>query len=498
MGKVSIRWAAPAAAWVVAAGSWLACSGGSSGEATPDAGGTDATSSNDAPQSEAGGETDSASGTTPDAADGSTNPPAPDAGDSGAADADTVDADAATAPPRCLVDASSPYLVDAIDLSAGADFACAVRQDGTVACWGNSPEGMAGTTTGSTRPTTVVFPADAGAVHVVRAVVSASAACALDTTGGVWCWGYGPEIGAGTASVPFANPVPSPVVDSSGVPIHAVGLGNGYDHFCALEATGAVECWGRNDHGQLGTDAGADAGGYSLFAAPVPGVNLAGGSLAVGGAGFFSCGANASTGACWGANDNGQCANAVSASPSLNTNVLGALSEAGAALPLSQMSDGLYSACAIDHQGQLFCWGSNVDEQRGDLDAATGSPPNAVGSLADAGITTVSCGYDLACVIDANHHARCFGSNSTYGFLGNGSLDGSTAVPGTVVDVDGGAALFPVARIAAGGDESCAIVAGSCGPDGPGAVVCWGWNGSHNLGDPEAGTSAVPIRVLAP
>jgi alpha-tubulin suppressor-like RCC1 family protein len=493
MGRLSTRLVVPAAAWMGAASMWVACSGGSSDggapDLSPDSGQADATNHADASEVADDGGTDAL-----------TAPVGADAADTGANEEAAADAAPEAGPPQCFVDAGSPYLADAVDLSAGADFACAVRQGGSVVCWGFTPNGMAGTIAAtSVRPTTVQFPADAGAVHIVRVAVSAAASCGLDTSGGVWCWGYGPQTGGGAGDVPNQKPVPSPVVDSSGTPIHAVGLGNGYDHFCALEAAGAVECWGRNDQGQLGTDAGNDAGSYSFVAGPVPGVNLAGGSLAVGGGGFFSCGANGSTAACWGANSAGQCASAPTVAPALNTNVYGALSEAGAALPLAQISDGVGAACAIDHLDQLFCWGSNDESQRGDQGATTGSPPNSVAALADAGVTSVSCGYDLTCVVDANSHARCFGTD-VYGYLGDGRLDGGpTSIAQTVVDVDGGAALFPVSRIAAGGDQSCAIVAGSCGLTGPGTVVCWGWNGNENLGNPEAGaTSAVPVFVLSP
>jgi hypothetical protein len=93
----------------------------------------------------------------------------------------------------------------------------------------------------------------------------------------------------------------------------------------------------------------------------------------------------------------------------------------------------------------------------------------------------------------------CFGGNRTYGYLGTGDASAfTTPNPQTVVDLDGGGALFPVGRVVGGGDMNCAVLVGSCGPTGPGQVVCWGYGLTGNLGNDAGGNSAVPVQVLAP
>jgi hypothetical protein len=67
--------------------------------------------------------------------------------------------------------------------------------------------------------------------------------------------------------------------------------------------------------------------------------------------------------------------------------------------------------------------------------------------------------------------------------------------PVTVVGVDGGGALYPVARVYTNG-IGCAILVGSCGPGGPGPVVCWGYG--SDLGGVSNTTTGVPQPVLLP
>jgi alpha-tubulin suppressor-like RCC1 family protein len=77
--------------------------------------------------------------------------------------------------------------------------------------------------------------------------------CALDADGAVWCWGdnrYG-QLGDGTLS------------DRSGA-VMVLGLANvltveaGAQHTCAVRRDGAVLCWGRNHLGQLGDGTTSD------------------------------------------------------------------------------------------------------------------------------------------------------------------------------------------------------------------------------------------------
>jgi hypothetical protein len=461
----------------------LACGSSSSGGASHDGGVSDATS--DATYNQ-----DTGADVTPDqaSADVVEEPSAFDAGSLDAGDAEVLadggsdaamDAELDAAVDRapdafapCLVDASSPWLVDAVDIAVTVDGqggACAVRQDGSILCWGLN-------SVGSYNP----FPVDAGAPRMVRVAVTYANGCSLDADGGVWCWGINSagELGNGAPLDAGVQQVPTRVVDSTKSPIVAVDLTAGADNFCALTAQGEVLCWGEITAGT----APADAGTYTNVALPVPGLSLQGWRLMPGGYGMgqgatyatTSCAISGDAAACWGAGTYGDCLNTCP-----NTKMANALAEAGATTPLTAIASGEFDTCALDHNKQVWCWGANNVDQRGSTTALPNAPPTVVDTLADAGAQQLAVGYGETCVIDSARHVECIGWNIG-DQLGNGSTSPTfkTPTPTLVVDLDGGVALSSATRISI----PCVILQGSCGPDGPGQVVCWGGiNANHGL-----------------
>ena len=229
-------------------------------------------------------------------------PSSPDAGSpsDSPASTDSAPQDAGSPEEASTADAGSvgqgPFLVDAVDLSLGDDTACALRQDGTVVCWGSNLV-----------TSTVTWSADAGPVVVQKVVVYFQNVCILDTQGRVWCLGYNVEglNGNGAPSDFSIQTTPSQVVEANNQPIRAVALGGGSYNACALRADGSVVCWGADDYRQLGqaapmvTDSGVS---YSAVAMPVPGVSIPGGMLPKG-FGEFTCAADTAGGiTCWGIN----------------------------------------------------------------------------------------------------------------------------------------------------------------------------------------------------
>jgi alpha-tubulin suppressor-like RCC1 family protein len=98
------------------------------------------------------------------------------------------------------------------------------------------------------------------------------------------------------------------------------------------------------------------------------------------------------------------------------------------------------------------------------------------------GVVEVATGGGHTCALLAGGTVWCWGNN------GNGQV-GSGAVPGsfsaTPVPVPG---LTDVSAIAAGGESTCALVAG-------GTVECWGFDGYGQLGDGTMADSAAPVPV---
>ena len=80
-------------------------------------------------------------------------------------------------------------------------------------------------------------------------------ACALRNDGSVWCWGANDlgQLGIGatdTSGTPRPTP-PTPVSNMT----DAVALTVGDSHSCVIRKDGTVWCWGANDRGQLGNGA---------------------------------------------------------------------------------------------------------------------------------------------------------------------------------------------------------------------------------------------------
>lgn len=152
-------------------------------------------------------------------------------------------------------------LQPAVEVSAGGYHTCAIQADSALWCWGKNYEGQIGIGSSSNnqwRPVRVNA-AVWGSGHAQTAVVAVSAArrhhtCALLEDGTLWCWGKGLYGRLGTGSE--ANQVWPVQIMPHGdgtTDTTVVGLRAGPHHSCAILAGGTLQCWGRNQSGQLGT-----------------------------------------------------------------------------------------------------------------------------------------------------------------------------------------------------------------------------------------------------
>jgi alpha-tubulin suppressor-like RCC1 family protein len=145
--------------------------------------------------------------------------------------------------------------------------ACAAHGDGSVSCWGQCRSGACGQ---PPKPPWVIRPMKAPKVKDVATLVAGeNATCGLDKAGGLFCWGLSTNGILGTSvtdnkahDTPVKIDLPGPAAEV------AIGIGG---HACARLATGAVHCWGKNEHGQLGDGTTKDRSA----AAPVKGLENA-------------------------------------------------------------------------------------------------------------------------------------------------------------------------------------------------------------------------------
>jgi alpha-tubulin suppressor-like RCC1 family protein len=144
------------------------------------------------------------------------------------------------------------------DITAGGSHTCALLASGDVRCWGYGGSGRLGYQSTANIGDDET-PASAGDVAVGGTVVQIDAGgdhtCALLDTGTIRCWGLGlqGQLGRGNTSSIGDNETPASAGDvplTGGPAVARIDAGGA--HTCALLESGAVRCWGKGSHGELG------------------------------------------------------------------------------------------------------------------------------------------------------------------------------------------------------------------------------------------------------
>ena len=359
-------------------------------------------------------------------------------------------------------------------LAAGGSFTCGQTTTGAVQCWGNNAYGQLGDGTSGTNqavPAPLAFPE---VVTTTQIAAGSTHACALATSGNMYCWGSNAsgQIGDGTSGTDGNRLAPVRVASADGLRFSAVAAGT--SHSCALATDGRAHCWGSNVSGQLGTAVAGD-GLASPTAVEMP-EGVAFTSIHAGGS--TTC-ARTTSGElwCWGLNANGQIGDGTTTDRPRPTRVV----MAGGS-PVRSVSLGQGFACAITTGNATYCWGSNTDGQLGDGREAIRAVPAAIDNPGTVAFASLALGADHTCGIDRAGGARCWGGN-TSGQLGDGTRT-PRSVPVEVPVSQG--TLF--SKLAAGSSHTCAV-------SSTGRAWCWGSNSSGQLGDGTTATRSTPLET---
>lgn len=207
-------------------------------------------------------------------------------------------------------------------ITAGAQFSCALLDDETVKCWGDNTHGKLGIGDTQSRGTSAsqmgdaLRRADLGTGRKAKQLTSgAHHVCARLDDGTLKCWGNNANGELGLGDNQKRGDGPGEMGDA--LPVVKLGIGRtvldvraGFSHTCALLDNGALKCWGYNDAGALGLGDVNDRGTMAAqMGDALPALSLGTGRSAV----AFACGANHSCVTldngvlkCWGSNNSGQ------------------------------------------------------------------------------------------------------------------------------------------------------------------------------------------------
>ncbi|KIG15432.1 BNR repeat domain protein [Enhygromyxa salina] len=358
------------------------------------------------------------------------------------------------------VDRSKPVTVqglgDAKQLALGRSHSCALRVSGAVSCWGDNQRGQlgSGNEISATRPSQVRGLSDAKLI-----AAGEDHTCALRLNGAVVCWGNNSDGQLGNLTrKTWTEPA-----QIRGL-VDAIGLVAGDRHTCVLRKTGGAICWGANDKGQLGD---GTTTGHDRPSAVTDMSGLIG--LAAGGA--RTCGFTAQSVYCWGEDDGRP-------SPRPRKVADGSQNDGIAELEL-----GPAHACLRHDSGTARCWGQNRDGRVGD---GSFESKGRATSIKLGPVRDLALGDRFSCALRADNKVACWGDDAG-GALGQGDdgNEGGAARTGVqrVVNLDDATALVS-------GDGF------SCATRKTGAVLCWGRNDLGQLGDGSGdGSRAMPAPV---
>jgi alpha-tubulin suppressor-like RCC1 family protein len=334
--------------------------------------------------------------------------------------------------------AVATQVTDASSVAAAKNTTCAVVTGGAVKCFGANEADQVGKAggAGAYEAAPVQVPGLSG---VVQVGVGDEHSCALKNNGTVWCWGDESlgKLGNGSAIGTTFNPVQ--VAGLSGIAQIAVGA----NHACALRTDGVVFCWGANSLGQLGNGRGGPDdknAADQLAVLPTPVVAFGGTVLST--ARSISAGGSDSCVTdphgyvyCWGDNAFGEIGwgspNGTQLFPPYTTVVgypVSGLSHA------TSISIGAYHVCVTIDNGGVMCWGRNDSYQLG---VATLGwfviPQYAPGIGAAVGVSSSTVD---TCSLRNDGHAFCWGvvgGNTLGNRLGTGGVAAGGHLPGAPV-----------------------------------------------------------------
>ncbi|MEO0247977.1 MAG: RCC1 repeat-containing protein [candidate division WOR-3 bacterium] len=342
---------------------------------------------------------------------------------------------------------------------------CALKNDGSVWCWGYNGYGQLGngTTNGYDTPQRVL---DLDEVDELAA--GGYFACAKKKDGSLWCWGENAEGHLGDGSTTLRSRPVGVVSLEKGV----VQVATGWDHACAVKDDSTLWCWGYNAYGQLGV------GNRINSSIPIQVTALENHVVQVECGDQFTCALkDDGTLWCWGYNSYGQLGDGSESSKDMPVQVNVPVEK------IVALSPGGNHTCVLAQDGVVWCWGINTYGQLGNGSYGPNQKtPQAIHSLGTDNVE-ITAGEYHTCVRKRDYSVYCWGFNR-FGQIGNGTVRHPHLLPVRVRDLPG-----PAREVVVSYNFSCALLEDN-------TIWCWGYNSDGQLGNGTTNIAWGPCQSL--
>lgn len=292
--------------------------------------------------------------------------------------------------------------------------------------------------------------------------------CVVSAEEQIWCWpgvNYLPTKIEGTNKAKF--------ITTSSIDYAQTSSGYSFpvrsDHVCYVTEMKNVQCWGGNEHGQLGDGARVS----SLSPVDVVGVYDV---MAISANGGHTCAVtHVGSVMCWGDNSSGQLGNYTTETFRIDQSDNGQIPLYISSTPVNVLgldkdiiaiSAGPDRTCAVTNFGVVKCWGRNFNGALGTTKILSSTEPLQISGLSGKAID-IAVGASHTCALIEDRSVECWGSNGE-GQLGDGTISVST-LPVKVIGLSG------VTKLVAGGRHNCVLVGSK--------AKCWGNNEFGQLGN---------------
>jgi alpha-tubulin suppressor-like RCC1 family protein len=315
------------------------------------------------------------------------------------------------------------FLTGIVDIAGGMSHSMALKNDGTVWCWGGNADGQIGDGTNTQRNTPVQVKGlgNTGFLSGVTAVSTSkrvSMALLSDSTIAVWGVNYAGQLADGGTT---ARNYPERV-KGAGFVGYLTGVTKIRGNCCSCQALrndGTVWMWGESQYGQLGR--GFTSGTPANPPAPVCAVGGCGnGNLTniveIGGGSYHMFAVNSSGELfAWGLGATGALGNGSTSNINLPVQILTGVSKVAAGGDPSSPH-----GMTLKSDGTVWAWGYNASGELGNGNNTNQLTPVQITTNA-ASTVAIDCGWEHSLILK-NDGSVCTVGENQYGQLGDGTL----------------------------------------------------------------------------